>query len=235
MKLSRQAGVTLMELLIAVTLVSFLSVGILFSIRVALGAMEKTNNRFSQNHRITAVQRIVESQIGGIMPVTADCKGGGGGKFVFFSGKSDSLTLVSTYSLQESSRGYPHVLDYKIVPAPEGVRLIVNESVYPGPINAGFLCTGLPNGLPSFRETGANPQSFVLADKLAFCRFVYRRTMPAPELEQWMPAWTAADRLPSGIRIEMAPLHAEPARLQLMTINAPIHVTKWVLGPYADN
>lgn len=230
-----EAGVTLIELLIAVSLVSFLSVGMLYAIRLGLSSMERTNNRFLANRRVSSVQQIIENQIGGLMPVTADCKGGGGGgKFVFFAGRSDSLRLVSSYSLQEAARGYPRILDFRIVNGPVGLRLIVNETVYPGPINAGFLCTGLSDGIPNFNETGPNPQSFVLADKLAYCRFTYRETLPFPELEKWTPAWIKGDRLPSGIRIEMAPLNPEPARLQLMTITAPVRVTKWVLGPYAD-
>jgi hypothetical protein len=232
--MKRESGVTLMELLVAVSLVSFLSVGILMAIRVGLSAMEKTNARFAQNRKAVSVQRIVEGQIGGIMPVLANCGAAGGAKFVFFEGRPQSMRLVSTYSLQEASRGYPRILDFQIVPGQQGLRLIVNEAIYPGPLSAGLLCTGLNNGVPSFAGAGPNPQSFVLADRLAYCRILYRKTLPAPELEQWVPLWDLPDRLPSGIRIEMAPLVPEPARLQVETITTPIRVTKWVLGPYAD-
>jgi hypothetical protein len=222
--------------LIAVSLVSLLSVGMLFAIRVGLGAMQKTNERFTAHRKSASIQRIIESQVGGLMPVVSDCRGGGMGKFVFFRGLPQTMTFVSTYSLQEASRGYPRILEFSVIAGDRaGVRLIVNVLVYPGPVNAGFLCTGLNAGIPSFSYTGANPSSFVLADNLAYCRFLYRETLPFPELEKWTPAWTNPERLPSGIRIEMAPLAPSPGRLQAATLSVPVRVTKWVLGPYADD
>lgn len=234
-RLRREAGVTLMELMIAVSLVSFLSLGMLMAIRVGLSAMEKTNNRFLANRKVMSVQQILESQVGGVMPVLANCGSRGGAQFVFFSGKPSTMRFVSTYSLEEASRGYPRVLAFEVVRGPLGMRLIVNEAVYPGPIGAGLQCTSLNAGVPVFNDTGANPRSFVLADKLAFCRLMYRETLPAPELERWLPEWTVPDRMPSGIRIEMAPIDSEPARLQIQTLTIPVRITKWVLGPYADN
>ena len=41
----RDAGVTLMEVLIAVTLLSLLSVGMLFAIRIGLSTFGKTNDK----------------------------------------------------------------------------------------------------------------------------------------------------------------------------------------------
>lgn len=235
-RLHPQAGVTLMELLIAVSLVSLLSVGMLFAIRVGLSAMEKTNARFSGNRKTASVQRIIENQVSGLIPVVSDCRGGGMSKFVYFRGLPQTMTFVSTYSLQESSRGYPRILEFSVIRGERaGVRLIVNETIYPGPVNAGFLCTGMNAGLPSFNQVGANPNSFVLADNLAYCRFIYRETLPYPELEKWTPAWINGERLPSGIRVEMAPLLPETGRLQVMSVTVPMRVSKWVLGPYADD
>jgi prepilin-type N-terminal cleavage/methylation domain-containing protein len=229
---ARQSGVTLLELMIAVSLVSLLSVGMLMAIRVGLSAMERVNSRFMANRKVASVQRIIESQIGGIVPVAANCRMGG--RFIFFEGHAQSMRLVSTYSLQEAGRGYPRILSFAVVSAPQGVRLIANEQIYPGPAGAGSLCLGLVNGLPRLGEVSPNPQSFVLADKLAYCRILYRQTLPQPELEKWTPDWTVPDRLPSAIRIEMEPLNPEPARLQMMPITVPIHITKWVLGDYVD-
>lgn len=222
-----------MELLIAVSLVSLLSVGMLTAIRVGLNAMEKTNVRFTSNRRIVAVQRIIEGQIAGLMPVTSTCQGAAT-KFIFFQGGPESLRFVSAYSLQEAARGYPRILEFEVIPAPEGVRLIVNEMIYPGPVSAGSLCAGLQNGIPTFAFGGAHPQSFVLADKLAFCRFIYRKELPAPDLEEWIPSWIQPDRLPSGIRVEMAPLVPDRSKLQTSTLTVPVRVTKWALGDYVD-
>jgi prepilin-type N-terminal cleavage/methylation domain-containing protein len=240
--MKNERGVTLIELLIAVTLVSFISVGILMAMRVGLSAMEKTNARFVANRKAIGVQKILESQITGLMPVTADCRPAGqpGPKFSMFEGRPDQMRFVSSYSLAEAARGYPRLLEFKVIPGEkEGVRLVVNERIYGGPFMVGSLCTGFapsPEGtiLPRFVPVEIGPASFVLADKLAYCRIFYRQTMQPPVLERWLPMWTLSDLLPSGIRVEMAPLTADGSRLQVMTVSATVHVNKWVLGPYAD-
>jgi hypothetical protein len=233
-----------MELLIAVSLVSFISVGILMAMRVGLSAMEKTQAKFTDSRKAISVQKVIESQIAGMMPVTGDCRPGGApsqGKFSMFEGHPDEMRFVSSYSLAEAARGYPRLIEFKVIPAERGrgVRLIVNERIYGGPFMIASLCTGLVPGagngpLPQFPDVQVGPDSFVLADQLAYCRILYRQTLPPPDLERWLQVWNIAELLPSGIRIEMAPLVADPSRLQPLTITAPVHVTKWVLGPYAD-
>ena len=69
MKRGSRAGLTLMEVLVAVTLLSLLSVGMLFAIRIALNAMQKTNHRLTSNRRVLSSQRILEQQIAGLVPV----------------------------------------------------------------------------------------------------------------------------------------------------------------------
>lgn len=239
-----QSGLTLMEMLIAVSLLSLITLGIMMAMRVGLSAMEKTNDRFVSNRKAIGVQRMLESQILGLMPVVADCRPGGGppqGKISVFEGRPDSMRFVSSYSLSEAARGYPRLLEFRVIPGEnnEGVRLIVNERVYLGPFMIGALCTGMAPieggpPMPQFTPIEPGPQSFVMADKLAYCRIVYKRMVPTPEKEIWLPVWNVLDALPSAIRIEMAPLHPDPGHLQLLTVTAPLHITKWVLGPYAD-
>jgi prepilin-type N-terminal cleavage/methylation domain-containing protein len=237
-----QAGVTLIELLIAVSLVGLISIGLLMAMRVGLSAMDKTNTHVIENRRVLGVQRVLESQIGAIIPVKAPCLGAGGAPFGFFEGGPDRMRFVSSYSLEEAARGYARVLEFKVIPGEHsaGVRLIVNERLYTGPLSVAPLCIGLTpdpaTGKPAAQfpdiETGAN--SFVLADRLAYCRILYRETMPPPELERWRPNWTDGNLLPSGIRVEMAPLEPDPAGLTLMDVTVPMHITRHVMEPYVD-
>jgi type II secretory pathway component PulJ len=92
-----EAGVTLLELLIAVSLLSFISIGILMAMRVGLNAMDKTNTRLIDNRRVMGVDRILESQITGIMPVVANCAATGG-RVSFFEGQPAEMRFISTYS-----------------------------------------------------------------------------------------------------------------------------------------
>jgi hypothetical protein len=159
-----------------------------------------------------------------------------------FQGLADSLTMVSTYSLQEASRGRPQLLQFFVSPSYEGggMRLLVNEMLYLGPISGGSLCmsvspdsqTGVP--LPQFQRPTAGEKSFVLADHLAYCRFKYLTPSPKPgEPGAWLPAWTSAG-WPSGIRIEMAPAEPSTAQLQPVTVTAPIYINRDPRMQYAD-
>ena len=85
------------------------------------------------------------------------------------------MRFVSTYSLNEAGRGYPRILEYQVIPGENGtgVRLIVNEFWYCGPLSAGSSCVGvMPDPVAKapmmiFRPVQIGPSSFVLADKLA--------------------------------------------------------------------
>ncbi len=181
-----------MELLIAVLLLSLLSVGIVLTLRVALSAMNKSGSKLMANRRVSSVERILDQEIEGIMPVTADCQAQAdvpGPKLMFFQGETASMRLASTYSLQQGERGLPMILEFQVIPGEEGqgVRLVVNEHWYTGPRGAGVYCIGMgpPSDggppAPLFAPISIGPESFVIADKLAYCRFSFRDPRKPPE------------------------------------------------------
>jgi prepilin-type N-terminal cleavage/methylation domain-containing protein len=240
--MKRQAGVTLIEVLIAITLLSLLTTGMLFAMRVGLMAFAKTDSKLMDNRRVAGAQRVVEQELEGLMPVIAAC-GAPGGKAAFFQGEGETMRLVSTFTLGQAWRGQPQILELFVIPGEEGrgVRLVVNEIPYTGPSGAGQLCsgmmqdpeTGLP--VPRFLPAIAGPHSFVLADKLAYCRFGYLAPAVAPfGPEVWTGHWVKQG-WPLAVRIDMAPLEPDPSRLQPITVVAPIHVRRAVDVAYADN
>jgi hypothetical protein len=245
-KRRRSAGVTLMELLIAVTLMSLLSAGIVISLRVGLSAMNKADTRLMANRRVASVDRILNQEISGIMPVVAECHPPGDApvtRIAFFQGEAASMRLASTYSLQQGSRGQPMILEFQVIPGEnnQGVRLVVNERLYAGPQEAGLTCLGVaPDPLtgvtgPRFLPISVGANSFVLADKLAYCRFSYRQVVPAPPAVKWLARWTEPQVLPDAVRIEMAPMTPDPGRLQPVSLTIPVHVTRHPLEPYENN
>src|SRR5260370_10113023 len=147
MRRCAEAGVTLMELLIAVTLMSLLSVGIVISLRVALSAMNKTDTKLMSNRRVASVERILEQQIAGIMPVTAECQTTGEAppaRVTFFQGEAATMRLASSFSLQEGSRGMSVMLEDQVIPGEQAprVRLVAHEHLYTRPPAAGLFCLG---------------------------------------------------------------------------------------------
>ncbi len=240
---TRSRGVTLIELLIAVSLLSLLSVGMLMALRVGLNSLDRANEKLMSNRRSVSTQQILRSELEGFIPAMVLCapKPGVGAKIAFFEGRPQSLRLVSSYSLEEAARGLPRVLEFQVVPGKndKGVRLIVNESPYTGPVSARAACIDmvpLPEAkglVPVFPPIVAGAGSFVIADELAFCRFSYRKALPEPEYESWLPVWIES-QWPTAVRIEMAPLQAQAASVPLVSATIPIHVNRIPGLPYVE-
>ena len=236
-------GVTLIELLVSITLLSLLSVGLLMTLRVGINAMDKANAKLMANRRVASVERIMRTEIGDLIPVVATCATEGEQVptgLMYFDGRPQSLRFVSAYSLQEASRGVPRILDLQVVPGDrgQGVRLVVNELPY-SPQMAGATCMGTlrdpDRGITMgvFRPIPVGPGSFVLADKLAYCRFSYRDFQPPPLGERWLPEWPLG-KWPTAVRIEMAPLGPDPAKLPLMSLTVPVRVNRQPYETYGQ-
>src|SRR5215831_2035116 len=138
---SARAGVTLIEVLVAITLLSMLSAGIVVAMQIGLATFAKTDRKLMDNRRVSGAQRLVEQELEGLMPVVAPCGGPGGAKVGFFQGEASVMRLVSTFSLQQAWRGQPQILELFVIPGEDGkgVRLVVNELPYAGPLAAGML------------------------------------------------------------------------------------------------
>ncbi len=229
-----RAGITLMELLVAVSLLSLLSVGMLFAIRIGLNSMQKANARLMANRKVMGVDKVFAEQLAGFMPVKADCLGPPVTTVPFFQGDPDTMRFVSSYSLQEGSRGYPRILEYHVIQGEQGVgvRLIVNEILYTGPRSTGQLCTAT-QPVVQFVPVQIGASSFVLADKLAYCRLIYKEIIPGTNKERWLTKWIKPNP-PVAIRIEMGPLEPDPAKLQLLDVTALIRVNRDVMTRYGD-
>jgi prepilin-type N-terminal cleavage/methylation domain-containing protein len=245
MKRSR-SGVTLIEVLIAVSLLSLLSLGILLALRVGMSALDKANRKLMNNRRVAGVERILQQELAGFIPVIAvfaPAPDAPGTKIPFFEGRAQSMRFVSGYSLGEAARGLPQILEFQVIPGDEGrgVRLVVNEIIYTGPRSAGSFCLGpgpdpeLGVATQRFLPISIGPHSFVLADRLAYCRFSYLERPPGMLLEQWRPNWIIPDKWPMGIRIEMASLDTDPGSLKPVTVTSAVRVDRYPIFDYADD
>jgi prepilin-type N-terminal cleavage/methylation domain-containing protein len=224
-------GVTLLELLLVITLLSLLTVGMAMTIRIALNTLDRTGSRLADNRRTVGAQRVLDQQVAGLVPVLFSCSGSPGQSMLFFDGTPDSMRLVSSYTLEEASRGYPRILEYLVIPGERGlgVRLAVNEFHYTGPMSLLPLCASpMPDPAtrgPVLRPPAPTPASFILADKLAYCRLSYLVNDPRTRIRAWMPR-PIGGRLPEAVRVEMAPIEPDPARLQMATLTLPVRVNR---------
>jgi hypothetical protein len=138
--------------------------------------------------------------------------------------------LVSSYSIAEGARGYPQILEYRVVPAENGaVRLVVREVAYTGPQSTTAFCSNPISADPA-------QGSYVLADHLAYCRFAYHEPYDSNTFleTEWLPLW---DRpfLPGAIRVEMKPLAGAAGGLPQVGLTIPLHVTSNPFAQYEDH
>jgi general secretion pathway protein J len=228
----RQAGMTLLEVLVAVTLLSLLAVGMMIALRIGLFAFARTNSRLMDDRRVAGSQRVIQQEIEGLLPVVAPCAGVP--KAIMFQGQSDRLTMVSSFSLQQAWRGRPQLLQLFLAPDDQGgMRLLVNETPYTGPKGTGLLClaatpdpSGFNIGSAQFARPAEKADSFVLADHLSRCQFYYLSPPLKPgDPAVWVQQWTRGI-WPMAVRIDIAPLNPSPARLQPISVTAPIYINR---------
>jgi len=224
-----QRGFTLMELMIAITLVAAIATGMLMAMRGGLLSLDRTQTRLEQNRRALGIQRILALQLGGAMPVRSGCGGGQMSPFAF-RGTATALQMVSTYSIAEGSRGYPHIVEYQVAPDEGGtVKLMVYERLYAGPGSTAGFCS------ESVALQGS-PQALVAASRLAYCRFAYHQMNPDTQFRggSWVNDWSQPD-MPGAVRIEMAPAAPDPIRLPVVAVTAPLYVNRFFQDPpYED-
>ncbi len=167
---------------------------------------------------------------------------------VFRQAKPQSMRFVTSYSLKDGWRGRPQIAVLQVIPGDvvagdtrRGVRLIVNEIPYTGPAQAGQSIAGieripLPDSrLSQFAPVLPGPQSFVLADRLAFCRFLYLQPLPRgaiSDLAARLGARRSSFRWASGSRWRRS-IPGRPS-LHVTTVTVPLHVTRTPGTIYAD-
>ena len=240
-----QRGVTLLEVMIAVTLLALLTAGMLSLMHIGFSAYTRTDAKLLENRRIVGAQRIIEQEIAGLMPTFAVCgvanPSGPKNAVTFFQGEPTTMRFVSDFSLQQGWRGRPQVLELTVIPGENsrGLRLIVNEFPY-NPDLPGMLCLGNQTDpltgatTPRYRPVEPGPASFVLADKLSACRFIYLEPpMPPDYKERWVPQWIL-QRWPLAVRVELAPLETDASKLQPVSVTIPLRITRAPEIPYVD-
>lgn len=206
-----QRGMTLIELLLAVTLFAAIAGSIGIVLNVAFGSLDRITTRIDFTRRVLSSQRTLDQIVNGLIPVNAPCVG----RPFAFVGFPNGARFVTSHSLTEGSRGRLQVVDLLVDRSPNGgYRLVLNEQPFFGRRAVSVACA---------TPMEVRPTSFILADRLAFVRFAYRRIDPQMHTELWVPQWNFPE-WPSGLRIEMAPDKWQPNQILPVTLNAAIFV-----------
>ena len=200
------------------------------AMRIGFNTMDKTDTHLVQNRRVVNSRKIIENEFNGLTVTQALWSPAPGNVQIvpFLEWEPKQMRFVTSYSLQDAWRARPQIAALTVIAGEhnEGVRLIVNETPYTGQPQAGQFIAGINNGAVLFAPVLPDATSFVLADRLAYCRFSYLEPRFEPPFRLWRPDWIRNDILPIAVRIEMEPLDKTPAELRMTTVTVPLPVTR---------
>jgi prepilin-type N-terminal cleavage/methylation domain-containing protein len=223
-----ERGFTLMELIIAITLLGMLSAGLLMAMRSGLMTMERTNARIDQNRRAMGVLSLIRRQVAGVIPAKGVCPGPGAAR-EFFRGDAATMVFVSSESMTQGSRGYPQIVRYQFRPNPDGtVRLEVMEQVYSGAASTAMYCQ------PGLPQVEGLPTPVVLYDRLGGGAFGYYQVNPYTRVTAgWIGGWQSP-YMPAAVRIEMTAAPGSAPRLPLSSLTIPLQTSREPGTEYRD-
>ena len=226
-----ESGMTLIEVLVAVTLLGLLSVGLVMSFQMGADAWQNTRDRLTLDRRIATANQILHSALVGMVPVNGEAQGGFGSqgrRFLFFQGEPHSMRFVSSFSVTEGPRGGLNVIELQVVSSPRGRRVLLNQSPFVGPLGLarfveGFFDDPVAGGTrPRYRPIVPYATSLVIVDQLEDCTFRYlERPLGIEPPTTWLPAWTNLRELPEAVAINVVP-RIEGNRLRPVSLAVPV-------------
>lgn len=221
---------TLIEVLVAVTLLGLLSVGLVMSFQVGASSWQITRERLTLDRRIATANQILQSSLAGIIPFEGEARESTSGRrrFLFFQGEPLSMRFISSYSVTEGPRGGLNVFELQIVDSPRGRRILLNQSPLESPLGLsrfidGFYQDPAARGLrPRFLPIVPYATSLVIVDELELCEFRYLEKPQGIEPPTtWVPVWNELRKLPEAVAIDVAP-KVDGVRLRPVSITVPI-------------
>ena len=177
-------GFTLLEVLLATSLLAAALVLAFGILRAAGATVERGETIAARNERIRAVTQFLRGRIGGAQGMTFGLDAASG-RSLRFEGDATALRFVADLP-DYLGRGGPYLHEVKLGLA-EGKRALLVD----------FRMVQGDELLPSAHA----PEP--LARDLAGVEFAYRAVDVSGNLGPWLPRWTAVDALPQQVRVRI--------------------------------
>lgn len=220
-----QAGFTMMEMLVAVTLVAVMAVGLWAVFRIALRSWSRGIEFMDVNQRHRSILSLVRKQMASAYAsyVLTDREDPGSAKIVF-SGSADRLMFISLNSLRFRESPGLTVVSYGIEQAKDGeYSLLERETRFLGQ-------------MPEETSFGNGSNAIPIFEKLSSCLFEYFDPGDDNTPPQWVQEWNAEKegRLPLAVSVSMiaqdargvpftrhmvVPIQAQPLETRINYVN----------------
>jgi general secretion pathway protein J len=179
------AGFTLVELLIALTLVGLLTTLVYGGLQLAAQAWSRVDRQTADAADLRAVADVLRHALSAAYPVYASADPND--RSIAFAGEADSLALVAPLP-QAIAAGVPAQLRFFVA----------------GDNRPHTLVMGWRFDLPAADGDRPLPENLLLLlDHVRAVRFAYFGADAADDAPYWQPSWRTRDRLPSLIRVRI--------------------------------
>ena len=183
-----QSGFTLLELLVALSLVGLLSVLMLGGLRFGVRAWEKGSVSAEQSTTLTIAQRFVRRQVAEALPLVDP--GNTRDRNILFMGGRTALRMV-TGRLADAYRGGPFLVEFRLAREGAEQQLVV-------------AWRELAPDLSDIDQR--TPMSEArLIDKVRDVEFAYFGPREGGDTNQWQDGWTGRGTLPLLVRLRLDP------------------------------
>jgi len=200
-------GVTLIELLVAISLMGMVSLGLLFGLRIATSAWQKGNTRLAAGRQVIAAADLFAEQIANARPRMIEWGPRDRAvRFFYFEGAQDRLRFLTATSLAGRSRSGLWLVEYSFRRDEGGrAKLVYNEWPFSVDADAAQMVQNISMD-PSrnrmvirFNPPASTPQTRDLYRDLEDCGFEYLILRPGEE-PRWEPQWeTTRPLLPPAV------------------------------------
>ena len=183
---AKARGFTLIEILIAVTLLALLILLAMGTLRMTVRSVRSGEAMITRTDRMRTAHEFLRRQLSHAMPLPFERLEDTGENRVFVADK-ESLRFVAPMP-GYLARGGPHVQWLSFVDDPDGLRLEFDHAQL--------------NGYdPDDPKGKSKREPVVLLDRIREARFEYRALDEAGELSEWDDSWDDAQRLPLLVRL----------------------------------
>jgi prepilin-type N-terminal cleavage/methylation domain-containing protein len=196
LKNSREDGFTLLEIIVAVTLVAMMAVGLWSVLRISINSWKRGTDFIDANQRNRSILDLVKKQMASIYGLMAPVDlASGGSTYPIFAGSEDSVQFISLNSLRFLQNPGLTMVSYDVArDAKGGLALVEREAQYLGmdPSREGILDRKDDTVLTIF-------------DNLSSFSFEYFDPGAQDRPPQWMKEWSAKEtgRMPTAISMTM--------------------------------
>ncbi len=219
-----QAGFTLIEILVAVTLIAVIAVGLWAVFRISVRSWSRGTEFMDANQRHRSLMDMVRKQLASAhgLFVQEDPQQPGSGSLIF-SGTENSLLFLSLNSLQFQESPGLTMVAYEIDRESSGdMSLVERESRFLGSLPAEGASLG-SKAIPIF-------------ENLSSCLFEYYDPGDSENPPQWVQEWNAEEqgKLPAAVSLTMVshdpkgnnftrhmvvPIHSQPGTMRVNFVN----------------